>query len=132
ATMGTYYHFGRALLLQNRYDEALAAFMDAKRVAPRSDTPEFGIAQVYLAKKDYDRALEHFGKQSPAVQNTALQLYFTSAAHAGRGDREKALESLQAAFEKGFRDFAALDASPHFALLRGDARFQEIVARYRK
>jgi hypothetical protein len=39
---------------------------------------------------------------------------------------------LQTAFERGFRDFSALDASPHFAALRSGARFQQLVVRYRK
>jgi len=130
--MSAYYHFGRTLLLQNRYDEALAAFSDAKKASPKSDTPEYGMAQVYLAKKDYDRALEHLGKMSPEQRSTGLLQYFASAVHAGRGDKKEALEMLQTAFERGFRDFAALDASPHFAALRSDARFQQLVARYRK
>jgi hypothetical protein len=39
---------------------------------------------------------------------------------------------LQNAFEREFRDFSALDAIPHFAALRSGARFQQLVARYRK
>lgn len=36
------------------------------------------------------------------------------------------------AFEGGFRDFSALDNSPHFAALRTDPRFQKLVALNRK
>jgi serine/threonine protein kinase/Tfp pilus assembly protein PilF len=131
-TLSAYYHLGRALLLQDRFDEAEAAFKDAKRVAPRSDTPDFGLGQVYLAKKDYDRALEYFAKGSSQARNTPLELYCRSAAHAGRGDKKEALELLQTAFENGFRDFASIDASPHFASLRSDPQFQQLVRRYQK
>jgi hypothetical protein len=39
---------------------------------------------------------------------------------------------LQKAFETGFQDFAALDASPYFASLRGDARYVALTQKYRK
>jgi hypothetical protein len=51
---------------------------------------------------------------------------------AARGDKDMALAELRAALEGGYRDFAAIDASPYFASLRPDPRFQQLVSRYRK
>jgi len=130
-TMGAYYHLGRALLGQGRLDEARVAFEQAGRVNPASDTPHLGLAQVYLGKKTYDLALAELSK-TVAGRHTAINLYFTSAAYAGKGDFEKALAVLREAFDKGFRDFAALDTSPDFAALRSNPRFQQLVSQYRK
>jgi len=131
STMGTYYHLGRALLVQGRYDEAIAAFEQARALSPTSYTPDSGIVQVYLAKKEYDRALQLFLRTPEKVRNTSLQEFLASSIYAGRGEREKSLAELQKALESGYRDFAAIDASPHLAALRSDPRFQELLRRYR-
>ncbi|HLB90512.1 MAG TPA: tetratricopeptide repeat protein, partial [Terriglobales bacterium] len=126
---GAYYHLGRALVLQQRYPEAIAAFEHAKELSPTSTTADLGLAQVYLAQGNYDRAVTLLSKEP---RRTAINLFWLSAAHAGRGDKEKALATLQKAFTAGFRDFAALDASPYFASLRSDLRFQQLIRRYRQ
>lgn len=61
-----------------------------------------------------------------------IDIYWLSSFYAGSGDKEKALATLQKAFDKGFRDFAAVNADPAFASLRGDARFQQILQRFSK
>jgi serine/threonine protein kinase/Flp pilus assembly protein TadD len=132
STMGSYYHLGRALLVQGRYDEAIAAFEQARALSPTSYTPDAGIAQVYLAKKEYDRALQVFLREPEKVRNTSLQEFLASSIYAGRGEREKSLAELQKALESGYRDFAAIDASPHLAALSADPRFQQLTQRYRK
>jgi tetratricopeptide (TPR) repeat protein len=121
-----YYQLGRALLLQGHYTEALAAFKHAKEISPTSTAPEFGIAQVYLAQSEYDKAISLLLKP-PVKTNTPVVLFVLSSAYAGRGDKEKALATLEQALAAGYRDFAAIDASPHFASLRADPRFQKLV-----
>jgi TolB-like protein/Tfp pilus assembly protein PilF len=132
STMGSYYHLGRALLVQGRYDEAIAAFEHARKLSPTSYTPDAGIVQVYLAKKEYDRALQLFLRVPEKVRNTSLQEFLASSIYAGKGDREKSLAELKKALDGGYRDFAAIDASPHLAALRSDPRFQQLLGRYRK
>ncbi len=132
STMGSYYHLGRALLVQGRYDEAIAAFEQARKLSPTSYTPDAGIVQVYLAKKEYDRALQLFLRVPEKVRNTSLQAFLASSIYAGRGEREKSLAELQKALDEGYRDFAAIDASPHLAAFRTDPRFQQLLRRYRQ
>ncbi|MGB9198106.1 MAG: hypothetical protein WCB53_14380 [Terriglobales bacterium] len=55
-----------------------------------------------------------------------------SAAYSAKGDKEKGLAELQKTLEMGFRDFPALDDSPYFASLRGDARYAALMRKYRK
>ncbi len=128
---GPYYHLGRALLLQKRYQEAIAAFEHAKELSPGSSIPDLGLGQVYLAQGDYERAVASFLK-IPESRRPANNLFWLSEAHAGRGDREKALADLEKAFAAGYRDFAAIDSSPYFSSLRSDPRFQQLLRRYRR
>ncbi len=129
--MPAYYHLGRALLLQGRFQEAIAAFERAKELIPGSAIPDFGVAQVYLAQRDYHRAVSILLKQPESVGNTPTLLFLLSSAYAGRGEKEKALATLEKALAGGYRDFAAIDSSPHLASLRFDPRFQRLIRRYR-
>lgn len=51
---------------------------------------------------------------------------------AAQGDKEKALASLQKTLDLGYRDFVAIAASPYFASLRSDPRFQQLIRRYQQ
>jgi len=124
-----HYHLGRALFLQQRYPEAIAAFEHARELNPTSSLPDLGLGQVYLAQGDYDKAIATVSK---SARPTGIYYFWLGAAYAARGDKEKALATLQKAFEMGFHDVAALDASPYFSSLRTDPRYQQLVQRYRR
>jgi len=124
------YHLGRALLFQARYAEAAGAFRHAGEIgSPMYEN--LGMAQLSLAQGNYDQAISYLLKSDPG-QKTAIARYWLSAAYAAKGDKPKALDSLQAAFKLGFGDFAALDASPYFASLRDEPRYRQLVQQYRK
>ena len=125
----TYYHLGRALFLEQRYSEAISAFEHARELDPTSFWADLGLGQVYLAQGDYDKAVTVLSK---SVRPAGINYFWLGAAYAARGDKEKALAIMQKAFEAGFHDFAALDASPYFTSLRTDPRFQQLTLRYRK
>jgi TolB-like protein len=131
-TMGVYYHLGRALLLQGRYDEAITALEHARKISPQSSAPDLGLAQAYLAKGDIDQALSHWLRQSSAQRHTAIVAFTGSSIYAARGENDKALAELKESFEKGYRDFAAVDASPYFSALRSDPRYQHLIQQYRR
>ena len=132
STMNVYYHLGRALLVQGRYDDAIAAFERCRTINPTSGLADFGLVQVYLARMEYDRALQIFLRTPEKQRQTAVEVFELSSIYAGLGKKENALAELQKAFEEGYRDFGALDASPHFTSLRTDPRFQQLTQRYRR
>ncbi len=124
-----YYHLGRALLLQNRYDEALSAFEQMHQLSPSAPTAMMGMSQVYLAKGQYEDALVAINKN---FQPSAITYYWLASIYAAKGDNAKALSTMQQSFRLGFQDFAAIDSSAYFASLRNDPRFQEMMKKYRK
>jgi eukaryotic-like serine/threonine-protein kinase len=125
------YHLGRALLFQGRYSEAATAFQRAGEVGSAS-YQNLGMAQLSLAQGNYDQAITLVSKRTEGARRTAMDQYWLSAAYSAKGDKENALAMLQDAFKLGYGDFAALDASPYFANLRPDPRFQKLVQQYRK
>ena len=122
------YHLGRALLLQKRYEEAAAAFRRSNDLG--GNLGSTGMALLSIAQGNYDQALSLL--QNDIGSKTGLLLYFQATAYAGKGDKEMALATLQQSLGAGFRDFAAIDASPYFSVLRNDPRFKNLIQRYKK
>jgi serine/threonine protein kinase/Tfp pilus assembly protein PilF len=122
-----FYHLGRALVLQGRYEEATKAFERAGELGDLQYA-DFGQAQIYLAQGNYDAAIARVLKGGEPKE--AVNAYLLSAAYAAKGDKEKALAELQKTFNFGYRDFAAIEKSPYFASLRSDPRFQQLVRQY--
>ena len=125
-----YYHLGRALLFQSRYEEASKAFERGGELGNVSYV-DLGEAQIDLAQGKYDAAVARLTKSGDSKKD-AVFCYFLSAAYAANGDKEKALTTLQKTLDLGYRDFAAIDASPSFASLRSDPRFQQLIHHYQQ
>ena len=131
STMSAYYHLGRVLMLEKRYDEAIAAFNQSASLSPASDTPQFGLSQVYLAMGDADQALAHYLKESEATKSSLVNQVVLASIYAARHEDDKALATLRKALDRGYRDFAALDANPHLQSLRQGPRYQKLLQQYR-
>ncbi len=124
------YHLGRALMFQNRYQEAATAFQRAEELGS-SRYRNLGMAQLALAQANYDEALKYMSGETD-TKKTTMDQYWVAAIYSAKGDKDKSLAALQQTLQTGFRDFAALDASPYFANLRSDPRYQKLIAQYRK
>jgi serine/threonine protein kinase/tetratricopeptide (TPR) repeat protein len=125
------YHLGRALYLQNRFQEATAAFDRCEELRGSLDNiANLGRAQALAAQERYDEALATMLKQGEP--KTSIQLYWLSSFYAGNGDKVKALTTLQKSVDLGFRDFPAINANPTFSSLRDDPRFQQLLHRFSK
>ena len=124
------YHLGRALMFQSRYQEAAVAFQRAKELGS-SRYENLGMAQLALAQASYDEALKYLLAETDA-KKTTIDQYWLAAIYSAKGDKDKSFAAMQQALQTGFRDFAVLDASPYFANLRSDPRYQKLIAQYRK
>ena len=108
------------------------AFDHAREMAPTSPLVDVGLVQVYLAQRNYDQAVAAAKALKARGARGANFLFWQSSAYAAQGDKAKALATMQEALNAGYRDFAAIDASPYFSSLRSDPRFQQLIQRYRK
>ncbi len=129
--VGAYYHLGRALLLQGRFDEAIEANEQALHLDPTFDAAKFGLGQVYLEQGKPEEALAEFAKLE-ANRGSAVVQVGIAAVHSASGDPDRALRHLETALESGYRDLAALENSRHLQLLRSDPRYAELLDRYRE
>jgi tetratricopeptide (TPR) repeat protein len=93
------------------------------------------LAYAYMKMGDEDRALpllgetERFYKERIARGDTSFRARVGIAAvHALRGDREATYDWLQQAIDAGFYPYAELERHPCFESLRGEERFQRMMA----
>jgi len=120
------YHLGRALYLQGRFPEAMAAFDRCEELGGNPDAANLGRSQALAAQGRYADAITTIMKNG--ASKSMIHNYWLSSYYAGNGEKEKALATLQKSFAYGFRDFPALDANPAFSSLRNDPRFVTLVA----
>ena len=123
-----HWQLGKALRIQERYRESIAAFEDAVRVDPGLGLGYTELGEIHLDQGNYSQALARFNEAREMGEPPDLLVYI-SAAYAGDGDLENSLAELENAFASGYRDVAAIDANPHFAPLRDDPRFQDLLRR---
>ena len=127
---GAQYHLGRALMLQGRFPEAMAAFDRCEQLlGDNGGLANGGRGQLNVIQGNYDQALAFLEKAGS--KGNAINQYWFAAAYAGKGDQGKALAALQQAFDRGYRDFPAIDSTPYFANLRPNPQFQKLLAKYR-
>jgi len=112
-----------------RYQEAEAAFQQARDLGSDSTTGDLGLGQMYLLQGNSERALPLLERQSRKNSNN---LFWLACVYSAHGDKDKALAAMQEALQLGFRDFAAIDASPALAPLRSGPRFQQLTGHYRR
>jgi hypothetical protein len=77
-----------------------------------------------LWRSDYDLARDAAAHYPRGISARQLE----AAAAAERGDVDAVVAALRAAADRGFDGFRALEQQPAFAELRGDPRFQAVVA----
>jgi DNA-binding winged helix-turn-helix (wHTH) protein/tetratricopeptide (TPR) repeat protein len=105
-------------------DAAFAAYRDALRLAGAPSEALEHVDAVYRAEglPGYYRNWLNRAGAMPMSETWRAQLYVRV------GDRDRALESLEHAYEKREGALAWVNVEPSFATLRSEARFQRIAA----
>jgi TolB-like protein len=124
-----WYHLARALLLQGRNSEALAAMEHAKALAPNSQIISLGFAQVYLAMGESNKAVALLISRP---DKSHLTPFWLACAYSAEGDVGEATKAIRKSLDLGFRDFSAIDSSPYLQNARANQRFMKAVDEYRR
>jgi tetratricopeptide (TPR) repeat protein len=119
---------GWTAVTEQRWEDALIAFNEALALEAGSGPAHFGLGQALMQLDRPGEAAPHY--QMAAVQNFWLPYarFRQACALARAGDREGAFVALAQATAAGFNDLDTLRSSGELAVLRGDARFAELIA----
>jgi len=118
----------RLIDLQKKAAEAKQASPErvvAKRVLDSVFIGAFEQGSAAIFQKDYQTAIIHFSVGTEIQPNNARTFYHLARAYALAKENRKALDALQTAAKKGFRDIDEL-GGPEFVRLRDEKRFNEI------
>jgi adenylate cyclase len=115
-----------------RWEEATGAYQFAANLEPDWHSPQYRLGQCWIEMGQYEQAIEPLEKAkmlNPRHRWTNIRLAF---AYGGSGMSENTIGVLQELFESGESRFLMIEFSPHMKALRGNARFNELLDRYRE
>ena len=125
----SHYYLGQAYEQIGRYEEAIAEFKKAIPLLKGNPEATAALGHAYAvsgqkgeAQKVLEELREYSKRQYVSPDNQAL-------IYAGLGEKSKAIEQLQKAYEERAGQLIYLNVDPRFDSLRSDARFQDLKRR---
>ncbi|NOQ25089.1 MAG: tetratricopeptide repeat protein [Bacteroidales bacterium] len=134
--ISAHFYLGTTFLNTNEYDKAILAYSKARTLSSSIEdkNSRFGwlfsiaynkaIAYENLGK--YDLAIASYGnaiKVKPDKNNTYYQL---ACINAKQNNKEKALDFIEKAKQKGFNDFTKAENNPNLANITNTAKYNDI------
>jgi predicted esterase len=83
-------------------------------------------------EKNYSESIRIFRLATEVNPDRAGAFFYLSWAYAANRDKEKSLQFLNKAIDKGFSDTAMIEATKAFDSIRNDPRYQQIMTRLKK
>jgi len=125
-----YYGLGRTYLETGNVNEAVLALEKGNSLRFGESRPEGILGYAYAAAGNKAKALQIvYQLKSLREQGDPDATFELVRVYTGMGDKDRALEFLQKAYEEHHPALRAIKVDPQFDRLRSDARFQELVRR---
>jgi len=121
--------FGLALQFDGQLPEAIAQY---KKAAELTDDPFVlaWLAQGYAQAGQRDEALKLLAQMDELATKRYVGAWSFAIVHLALGEKEKAIDELERAFRERSDPFITfIKVSPLFDPLRGDPRFQALLAK---
>jgi len=112
-----------------RYEEAIAEFQKAVAVDPDKLRALAGLAHAYALSGRRDEARKILDQLEEQAKRTYVSSYHLAAVQLALGDRDRAIEWLERAYQERSFWIRNLKVDPLFDSLRGDPRFQALLRR---
>ena len=113
---------------EERYDDALAAFLHAEELDPRAPENDLNVGTVQLLQGQLEPASRRFQRYLAGAGDTAEGYYLVAGNYALAGYAALAVEHLRAAVERDERSRRRARTDPNFASLETNPRFQRLLA----
>jgi TolB-like protein/Flp pilus assembly protein TadD len=122
-----HYYLGMALQLTGRLKEAMPEFQ--KAVELNNDPFSLGmLIQAYARNGQLEEAQQTLARLNEVTPSGDRPAYALALAHTSLGEKEKAIEELEQAYNSGNRSYLfILKVDPFLDELRGEPRFEALV-----
>jgi len=117
---------GYALLLLDRYPEAVAQFEKARTLNPQSTINLSGLGATYARSGRRNEALAVVAQLDEMAKEQYVAPVDFAYVYAALGDRDRAMEYLQRGYEDQSEMMLFLQLYGMYGGLNGDPRFQEL------
>ena len=84
-------------------------------------------SRTLIQTKKYDQAISNLGIDAQLMPENNRLLYSLACAYALKGDKRRAIETLNKAVQKGFANLAELERNSQLDTIRDEAGFKKIV-----
>lgn len=112
-----------------QWQKAALAYTALTERRPGDGRAHYYLGFCRLNAGEPERALAAFARARELKQWPAFTAYYTAAALARKGDKKKAIDTLEEALKLGFSDNELLQRDTHLDSLRNEPRFQALLNR---
>lgn len=123
------YQLGNIYAQTGQYDEAIASYQRAMMLSQRSSNFLGGLGHAYAVAGRTNDARKVLSEMRSMSEHEYVSPYDLAIIYAGLGEKDKALEQLNQAFESRSGWIIHIQVDPFLDPLRDDPRFQRLIAR---
>ncbi len=109
------------------WNEAAKAYAELAKAEPAFGQGWYRLGYALHALERYDEAVKAY-LQSPGLKSNPMLMYNLACSYARLNEKDKAFEWLNKSISAGFAQVKQFKADPDLDSLRGEARFQEVIA----
>lgn len=124
-----HWSLGRALLEQNRFDEALKQFEDAAKIMGQIPAALSELGYCYARIGQSDRARGTIEELRRLAQKDWVSPLSAALVYVGLGEKDAAIERLEEAFEKRIRQLVWVNVDPRYDPLRDHPGFEPLITK---
>ncbi len=122
-------YLGLALGSQHKYKESIAEFEKAVSLSRGAPLLKAELGHAYAVGGRFKEARQTISELQQLSAKQQVSPFLLALIYTGMGEKERALEFLNQAYEERAERMVYIAADPRFDKLRGDARFNSLLQR---
>jgi Flp pilus assembly protein TadD len=122
-------YLGLAYEQAGEFEKAIREFREAQKLAVDSPALLAALGHAYASAGNVNEARKILAELSAQSKVRRVSSYDLAVLHTGLGEKEKAFEWLEKAFQERNEYISLVGLEPRFAPLRSDSRFADLLRR---